>query len=205
MKIIAIGMNYSLHCKELHADEPVPQEPVVFMKPDSALLKDSKPFFIPDFCQQVDYETELVVRINRLGKNISERFAHRYYDAVTVGIDFTARDLQKKLRAGALPWELCKAFDNSAAIGDFIPVTELDNVQQLGFHLDIDGQTVQTGNTKDMIFHIDTLIAYISRFMTLKIGDLIFTGTPVGIGPVKIGNHLEGYLEDKKVLDFYIR
>lgn len=205
MKIIAIGMNYSLHCKELHADEPVPQEPVVFMKPDSALLKDSKPFFIPDFCQQVDYETELVVRINRLGKNISERFAHRYYDAVTVGIDFTARDLQKKLRAGALPWELCKSFDNSAAIGDFIPVSELDNVQQLGFHLDIDGQTVQTGNTKDMIFHIDTLIAYISRFMTLKIGDLIFTGTPVGIGPVKIGNHLEGYLEDKKVLDFYIR
>lgn len=205
MKIIAIGMNYSLHCKELHADEPVPQEPVVFMKPDSALLKDSKPFFIPDFCQQVDYETELVVRINRLGKNISERFAHRYYDAATVGIDFTARDLQKKLRAGALPWELCKSFDNSAAIGDFIPVTELDNVQQLGFHLDIDGQTVQTGNTKDMIFHIDTLIAYISRFMTLKIGDLIFTGTPVGIGPVKIGNHLEGYLEDKKVLDFYIR
>lgn len=205
MKIIAIGMNYSLHCKELHADEPVPQEPVVFMKPDSALLKDSKPFFIPDFCQQVDYETELVVRINRLGKNISERFAHRYYDAVTVGIDFTARDLQKKLRAGALPWELCKSFDNSAAIGDFIPVTELDNMQQLGFHLDIDGQTVQTGNTKDMIFHIDTLIAYISRFMTLKIGDLIFTGTPVGIGPVKIGNHLEGYLEDKKVLDFYIR
>ena len=140
MKIIAIGMNYSLHCKELHADEPVPQEPVVFMKPDSALLKDSKPFFIPDFCQQVDYETELVVRINRLGKNISERFAHRYYDAVTVGIDFTARDLQKKLRAGALPWELCKSFDNSAAIGDFIPVTELDNVQQLCFHLDIDGQ-----------------------------------------------------------------
>ena len=205
MKIIAIGMNYSLHCKELLADEPVPQEPVVFMKPDSALLKDSKPFFIPDFCQQVDYETELVVRINRLGKNISERFAHRYYDAATVGIDFTARDLQKKLRAGALPWELCKSFDNSAAIGDFIPVTELDNVQQLGFHLDIDGQTVQTGNTKDMIFHIDTLIAYISRFMTLKIGDLIFTGTPVGIGPVKIGNHLEGYLEDKKVLDFYIR
>ena len=140
-----------------------------------------------------------------MGKNISERFAHRYYDAATVGIDFTARDLQKKLRAGALPWELCKSFDNSAAIGDFIPVTELDNVQQLGFHLDIDGQTVQTGNTKDMIFHIDTLIAYISRFMTLKIGDLIFTGTPVGIGPVKIGNHLEGYLEDKKVLDFYIR
>lgn len=205
MKIIAIGMNYSLHCKELHADEPLPQEPVVFMKPDSALLKDSKPFFIPDFCQQVDYETELVVRINRLGKNISERFAHRYYDAVTVGIDFTARDLQKKLRGGALPWELCKSFDNSAAIGDFIPVGELTDIQQLDFHLDIDGRTVQSGNTRDMIFHIDALIAYVSRFMTLKIGDLIFTGTPAGIGPVKIGDHLEGYLEDKKVLDFYIR
>lgn len=205
MKIIAIGMNYSLHCKELHVDEPLPQEPVVFMKPDSALLKDSKPFFIPDFCQQIDYETELVVRINRLGKNISERFAHRYYDAVTVGIDFTARDLQKKLRAGALPWELCKSFDNSAAIGDFISIDKFSDVQQLSFHLDIDGQTVQRGNTQDMIFRIDTLIAYISQFMTLKIGDLIFTGTPVGIGPVKIGNHLEGYLEDKKVLDFYIR
>lgn len=205
MKIIAIGMNYSLHCKELHADEPVPQEPVVFMKPDSALLKDSKPFFIPDFCRQVDYETELVVRINRLGKNISERFAHRYYDAVTVGIDFTARDLQKKLRAGALPWELCKSFDNSAAIGDFISIDNFADIQQLGFHLDIDGQTVQEGNTKDMLFHVDALIAYISRFMTLKIGDLIFTGTPAGIGPVRIGNHLEGYLESQKVLDFYIR
>lgn len=205
MKIIAIGMNYSLHCKELHDNEPLPQEPVVFMKPDSALLKDSKPFFIPDFCEQIDYETELVVRISRLGKNIATRFAHRYYDAVTVGIDFTARDLQKKLRAGALPWELCKSFDNSAAIGDFVPVDEFADIQRVGFYLNIDGKTVQKGNTQDMLFHIDTLIAYISRFMTLKIGDLIFTGTPAGIGPVKIGNHLEGYLEDKKVLDFYIR
>lgn len=205
MKIIAIGMNYSLHCKELHANEALPQEPVIFMKPDSALQKDSKPFFIPDFCEQVDYETELVVRINRLGKNISERFAHRYYDAVTVGIDFTARDLQRKFRAEGKPWELCKGFDSSAAIGDWIPVERFKNVQDIHFHLDIDGNCVQKGYTGDMLFGIDRIIAYVSQFCTLKIGDLLFTGTPVGVGPVAIDNHLEGYLENEKVLDFYIR
>lgn len=205
MKIIAIGMNYQLHCHELHAGEALPQEPVIFMKPDSALLKDGKPFFIPDFSVQVDYETELVVRINRLGKNIAERFAHRYYDAVTVGIDFTARDLQRKYRAEGKPWELCKGFDNSAAIGDWIPVERFKDIQQLNFHLDIDGKTVQRGYAGDMLFKIDQIIAYVSRFCTLKIGDLLFTGTPVGVGPVQINNHLEGYLEDEKVLDFYIR
>lgn len=205
MKIIAIGMNYPLHCKELHANEALPEEPVIFMKPDSALLKDSKPFFIPDFSQQIDYETELVVRINRLGKNISERFANRYYDAVTVGIDFTARDLQRKFRAEGKPWELCKGFDNSAAIGDWIPKERFADINQLDFHLDIDGQTVQSGHTGDMLFKIDRIIAYVSQFCTLKIGDMIFTGTPVGVGPVKIDNHLEGYLENEKVLDFYIR
>ena len=205
MKIIAIGMNYPLHCKELHADEALPQEPVIFMKPDSALLKDSKPFFIPDFSKQIDYETELVVRINRLGKNIAERFAHRYYDAVTVGIDFTARDLQKLYREKGLPWELCKGFDNSAAIGDWVPVERLADVNNVNFHLDIDGKTVQTGNTSDMLFKIDQIIAYVSQFCTLKIGDLLFTGTPVGVGPVAIDNHLEGYLENEKVLDFHIR
>ena len=205
MKIIAIGMNYPLHCKELHANEALPEEPVIFMKPDSALLKDSKPFFIPDFSKQIDYETELVVRINRLGKNISERFAHRYYDAVTVGIDFTARDLQKNYRAKGLPWELSKGFDNSAAIGDWVPVDHLTDVNDLHFHLDIDGKTVQTGQTSDMLFKIDQIIAYVSQFCTLKIGDMIFTGTPVGVGPVSIDNHLEGYLENNKVLDFYIR
>ena len=199
MKIIAIGMNYPLHCKELHADEPLPQEPVIFMKPDSALLKDSKPFFIPDFCQQVDYETELVVRINRLGKNISERFA------VTVGIDFTARDLQRKFRAEGKPWELCKGFDNSAAIGDWVPVEKFADIQHINFHLDIDGKTVQQGNTQDMLFKVDQIIAYVSQFCTLKIGDMLFTGTPVGVGPVQIDNHLEGYLENEKVLDFYVR
>ena len=175
------------------------------MKPASALLKDGKPFFIPDFSEQVDYETELVVRINRLGKNIAERFAHRYYDAVTVGIDFTARDLQRKYRAEGKPWELCKGFDNSAAIGDWIPVERFKDIQQLNFHLDIDGKTVQRGYAGDMLFKIDQIIAYVSRFCTLKIGDLLFTGTPVGVGPVQVNNHLEGYLEDEKVLDFYIR
>ncbi|WP_455996875.1 fumarylacetoacetate hydrolase family protein [Phocaeicola barnesiae] len=205
MKIIAIGMNYQLHCHELHAGEALPQEPVIFMKPDSALLKDGKPFFIPDFSEQVDYETELVVRINRLGKNIAERFAHRYYDAVTVGIDFTARDLQRKYRAEGKPWELCKGFDNSAAIGDWIPVDRFKDVQQLNFRLDIDGKTVQRGYAGDMLFKIDQIIAYVSQFCTLKIGDLLFTGTPVGVGPVQVNNHLEGYLENEKVLDFYIR
>ena len=205
MKIIAIGMNYPLHCKELHANEAIPNEPVIFMKPDSALLKDGKPFFIPDFSKQIDYETELVVRINRLGKNISERFAHRYYDAVTVGIDFTARDLQNQYREKGLPWGLCKGFDNSAAIGDWIPVDRFADVNRVNFHLDIDGKTVQTGNTDDMLFKIDQIIAYVSQFCTLKIGDMIFTGTPVGVGPVAIDNHLEGYLENEKVLDFHIR
>ena len=205
MKIFAIGMNYVAHCKELHENEMIPTSPVVFMKPDSALLKDSKPFFIPDFSEQMEYETELVVRICRLGKHVSERFAHRYYDAVTVGIDFTARDLQKRLRAAGAPWELSKGFDGSAVIGDFVPVAKLTDVQNLQFHLNIDGEKVQAGNTADMIFKIDQLIAYISQFYPLKIGDLIYTGTPVGVGPVKVGNHLEGYLGEEKLLDFYVR
>lgn len=205
MKIIAVGMNYVAHCHELHKEEKLPEEPVIFLKPDSALLKDGKPFFIPDFSQQVDYETELVVRINRLGKNIAERFAHRYYDAVTVGIDFTARDLQRRFRAEGKPWELCKGFDSSAAIGTFVPVERFKDIQQLSFRLDIDGQTVQSGSTADMIFRVDEIIAYVSRFYTLKIGDLLYTGTPVGVGPVSIGQHLEGYLENEKLLDFYVR
>ena len=205
MKIIAVGMNYMAHCQELHANEKLPEEPVLFMKPDSALLKDSKPFFIPDFSKQIHYETELVVRICRLGKNIAPRFAHRYYDAVTVGIDFTARDLQNKLRSEGKPWEISKGFDNSAVIGDFVPVSRFKDVQNLNFHLTIDGNKVQEGNTGDMLFKIDDMIAYISQFYTLKIGDLLYTGTPVGVGPVSINQHLEGYLEGEKLLDFYVR
>ena len=205
MKILAVGMNYAEHNKELDGTLYIPEEPVIFTKPDSALLKDSKPFFIPDFTKQCDYETELVVRICRLGKNISERFAHRYYDAYTVGIDFTARDLQRKLRAEGKPWELSKAFDNSAVIGDFVPVNELPAIQNLNFHLDIDGSTVQRGYTGDMLYTVDQIIAYVSRFFTLKIGDLIFTGTPVGVGPVAIDQHLDGFLEDRKVLSFNVK
>ncbi len=205
MKIFAVGMNYAAHNKELDHTLIIPDEPVVFMKPDSALLKDGKPFFIPDFSKEIHYETELVVRINRLGKNIAERFASRYYDAVTVGIDFTARDLQRKLRNAGQPWEISKGFDGSAVIGDFIPVDQFENIQNLSVSLQIDGKKVQEGNTSDMLFTVDKIIAWISRFYTLKIGDLLFTGTPAGVGPVSIGQHLEGYLETKKLLDFYIR
>ena len=204
MKIIAIGMNYAQHNKEL-GHTLVNKEPVIFLKPDSALLKDGKPFFIPDFSKRVDYEIELVVRICRLGKKIAPRFAHRYYDALTVGIDFTARDLQGDYRAEGLPWDLSKGFDNSAAIGTFVPVDRFADVQQLQFSLNIDGKQVQHGNTADMLFRIDDIIAYVSRFMTLKIGDLLFTGTPVGVGPVSEGQHLQGFLEQEKLLDFYIR
>ena len=204
MKIIAVGMNYTQHNKEL-GHTLINQEPVIFMKPDSAILKDGKPFFIPDFSDEVHYETELVVRINRLGKNIAPRFAHRYYDAVTVGIDFTARDLQRSFREFGGPWELCKGFDSSAAIGTFVQVERFADIQQLHFNLTIDGQEAQSGCTADMLFHVDDIIAYVSRFVTLKIGDLLFTGTPAGVGPVSVGQHLQGYLEGDKLLDFYIR
>lgn len=205
MKIIAVGMNYAQHNRELgHTQEN--REPVIFMKPDSAILKDGKPFFVPDFSHEVHYETEVVVRICRLGKNIAPRFAHRYYDAVTVGIDFTARDLQRKFREAGNPWELCKGFDNSAAIGTFISLEQAGgDLQNLDFHLDIDGCEVQRGNTADMLFKIDDIIAYVSRFMTLKIGDLLFTGTPAGVGPVSVGQHLQGYLGGEKLLDFHVR
>ena len=205
MKIIAVGMNYALHNQELgHVTHST--EPVIFMKPDSALLRDGKPFFLPDFSDDVQYETEVVVRICRLGKHIVPRFASRYYDAVTVGIDFTARDLQNRFRAGGLPWELSKGFDNSAAIGRFIPLEQLGgNVQQLDFRLDIDGREVQRGCTADMLFRVDDILSYVSRFMTLKMGDLLFTGTPAGVGPVAVGQHLQGYLGEEEVLDFYIR
>ena len=203
MKIFAVGMNYAEHNKELHGTLLKTEEPVIFTKADSALLKDHKPFFIPDWSSRVDYETEVVVRICRLGKGIPARFAHRYYDAVTVGIDFTARDMQQKAREKGLPWTICKGFDGSAVIGDWVPVEELNkSLGDLNFHLDINGQTVQQGYTGDMQYSVDELISYISRFFTLKTGDLLYTGTPMGVGPVHIDDHLEGWLEDRKVLDF---
>ena len=206
MKIFCIGKNYALHNEEMDGRQYKTAEPVVFMKPESALLKNGKPFFLPEHLGRVDYEVEVVVRICRLGKNVSERFAHRYYDAITLGIDFTARDLQRRLKDNGHPWEIAKAFDGSAAIGEWItnslPFGEGTGV---GFHLDINGKTVQTGFTGDMLYKVDELISYISRYFTLKTGDMLFTGTPVGVGPVHVNDHLEGYLEDKKLLDFWVR
>ena len=204
MKIFAIGLNYDSHNKEMKRTFES-EEPVLFMKPDTALLKDGKPFMLPDFSKEMHYETEIVVKINRLGKNISERFAHRYYDEITVGIDFTARDLQKKLKERGLPWEISKSFDNSAAIGKFISKSEIEEIQNVNFHLDINGKTVQQGNTEEMIYSVDKIISYISSFFTVKIGDLIYTGTPSGIGPVIINDHLQGYIEDRKLLDFRVK
>ncbi len=195
-------MNYAQHNKELDGTLYKPETPVIFTKADSALLKDRKPFFIPDHLGQIDYEAELVVRICKLGKTVPERFAHRYYDAVTVGIDFTARELQKKLREAGQPWDLCKGFDGAAALGEWVSKEKFRDVQAMHFHLDINGQTVQEGRTSDMIFSIDHIVSYISQFFTLKTGDIIYTGTPVGVGPVHIDDHLEGWVEDRKVLEF---
>jgi 2-keto-4-pentenoate hydratase/2-oxohepta-3-ene-1,7-dioic acid hydratase in catechol pathway len=215
MKIFAIGMNYAAHNRELHNFVKRPDEPVIFTKADSALLKPGRPFFVPDHLGRIDYEAEVVVRICRLGKNIPERFAYRYYDAVTVGIDFTARDLQKKASEAGQPWTICKGFDGSAAIGEWVPKENLyteqsaegeySGIQRLRFHLDINGQTVQEGYTSDMLYNVDEIIAYISKFFTLKTGDLLYTGTPAGVGPVHIGDHLEGWLEERKVLELNCR
>ena len=202
MKIFGIGMNYIQHNKELDGALYKTEAPVLFTKADSSLLKSGKPFFVPDFMGRIDYEAELVIRICRLGKNIPQRFAHRYYDAVTVGIDFTARDVQQQLREKGLPWDLSKSFDGAAAIGEWVGKDKFLNVQALRFHLDINGQTVQEGCTADMVFGIDEIVAYISQYFTLKTGDVIFTGTPAGVGPVHIDDHLEGYVEERKVLEF---
>lgn len=205
MKIFAVGMNYIQHNKELDGTLYKPEEPVIFTKADSALLKDSKPFFLPDELGRIDYETELVVRICRLGKSIPQRFAHRYYDAVTVGIDFTARDLQNKLRAEGKPWDLCKGFDGSAAIGEWVSIEKFRDIQAIHFRLDINGNTVQEGCSSDMLFKVDKIIAYISQWFTLKTGDILYTGTPAGVGPVHIDDHLTGWLEDRKVLEFNVK
>src|SRR5665647_1897563 len=179
MKIFAIGQNYSEHNKELNSAHPT--EPVVFMKPDSALLKNNKPFFIPDFTQELHYETELIIKFNRLGKNIDSKFSTRYFAEIGLGVDFTARDLQRKLKAEGKPWEICKAFDNSAVIGSFISISEIEDVQSIQFRLDINGKTVQNGNSADMIFPINELIAYVSRFFTIKIGDILLPVRPLGL------------------------
>ena len=205
MKILAAGMNYARHNKEAGCALDY-TEPIIFTKPDSALLRDGKPFFLPQAWGEISYEAEVVVHICRLGRHIAPRFARRYYDAATVGIDFTASALQRRLRQSGAPWELCKGFDGAAPIGRLVPLEHLGgDVQRLDFRLNVDGQEAQRGNTQDMLTRVDDLIAYASRFMTLKMGDLLFTGAPQAPGRAAIGQHLEGYLGEEKVLDFHIR
>jgi len=203
MKIICIGLNYRKHALEL--GWTLPTEPVVFLKPDSSLLKKNKPFFLPDFSQNIHYEVEVVIKIGKLGKGIASRFAHRYYDEVTLGIDITARDIQSKNAAAGLPWELSKGFDGAAPIGEFIPVGDIKDMANIDFHLDINGSTVQVGNTSDMIFGFNEIIEYVSKFFTLKTGDLIFTGTPAGVGKLNRNDNLVAYLGNKPLLDFVIK
>lgn len=193
MKILCIGRNYADHAKELN--NPIPAEPVFFGKPDSALLRPNQPFFYPEFSKDIHYECEIVVRIKKIGKHIQEKFAHSYYDDLAVGLDFTARDIQNHCKEKGLPWEKAKAFDGSAAVGTFLPKAELGH--PIKFRLEKNGQIVQVGSSSDMLFNIDQIIAHLSQYYTLKIGDLIFTGTPAGVGPIQIGDSLEGFIEDK--------
>jgi 2-keto-4-pentenoate hydratase/2-oxohepta-3-ene-1,7-dioic acid hydratase in catechol pathway len=203
MKIICIGRNYAEHAKELN--NPLPAEPVFFMKPDTALLKDNAPFWHPDFSSDIHFEMEMVIRISKAGKHISEEFAHRYYDGITGGIDFTARDLQQKCKEKGLPWEMAKAFDHSAVVGSFIPLSEFPELNNISFTLDVNNQRRQSGLTADMIFSFDQIIAYVSKFVTLKSGDLIFTGTPAGVGKVNPGDSLKGMIENREVFQFEVK
>jgi len=203
MKIIAIGRNYAEHAKELN--NPVPSVPVIFMKPDTALLKDNKPFYHPDFSQDVHYEIELVLKISKEGKYIQEKYAADYFDEVALGIDFTARDIQSRHKEKGLPWELAKGFDGSAPVSNFVPKANFADLYNLNLKLDINGETRQNGNTKNVLFSFERILAFVSQYITLKKGDLIFTGTPEGVGRVNVGDHLEGYLENEKLLDFYVK
>ena len=203
MKIIAIGRNYAEHAKELN--NPVPTTPVIFMKPDTALLKDNKPFYHPDFSQDIHHEIEVVLKVCKEGKHINEKFAANYYDEVALGIDFTARDIQQRHKEKGLPWELAKAFDGSAPVSAFLPKVQFADLYALNFRLDVNGEARQTGNTKDLLFSFERIITFVSQYITLKKGDLIFTGTPEGVGRVNIGDHMEAYLENQKLLDFYVK
>jgi 2-keto-4-pentenoate hydratase/2-oxohepta-3-ene-1,7-dioic acid hydratase in catechol pathway len=203
MKIICIGLNYRKHAAEMAW--ALPEVPVVFLKPDSAILKNNKPFFLPDFSDNIHYEVELVIKISKLGKGISARFAHRYYDEVTAGIDITARDIQSRQAAAGMPWELSKCFDGAAPLGTFVPVKSIPDIRNLDFRLEINGRIVQQGNTSDMIFSVDQIIEYVSQFFTLKTGDLIFTGTPSGVGKLNRNDNLVAYLDNKPLLDFLIK
>ena len=203
MKIICIGLNYRKHAMEM--GRQLPEEPIIFLKPDSSILKNNKPFFLPGFSSMIQYEAEIVLKISKLGKGISAKYAHRYFDELTLGIDITARDIQNRHSAAGLPWELSKCFDGAAPIGKFVPVSSISDMKNLGFRLEINKKVVQKGNTSDMIFDFNEIIAYVSRFFTLKTGDLIFTGTPSGVGPLKKNDNLVAYLGDEVVLDFNIK
>ncbi len=198
MKIICIGRNYLQHAREL--DHQVPKEPLFFLKPDSAILRNNRPFFIPDFSNEIHYEIEIIIRICRLGRHIAPKFAHRYYNQIGLGIDFTARDIQRKCIESGLPWEIAKGFDRSAAISSFFDLHDYKNIHNLSFSLEKNGETVQKGNTSEMIFNFDAIIAHVSKYMTLKIGDLIFTGTPPGVGSVEKNDQLTAYLENNPLL-----
>lgn len=203
MKIIAIGRNYAEHAKELN--NPIPDNPVIFLKPDTAVLKDNKPFYIPDFSSDIHYELEVVLKICKEGKHISEKFAHKYYEELGLGIDFTARDIQNAHKAKGLPWELAKAFDHSAAISNFVPKTQIGDIYDLPFQLKINGEMRQNGNTRHILFSFEKIITFVSRYITLKKGDLIFTGTPEGVGPVRQGDRLEAWLQEEQLLNFEIK
>ena len=203
MKIICIGRNYREHAKELN--NAIPEKPVFFMKPDTALLQKNNPFFYPDFSNDIHYETEIVLKINRNGKHIDEKFAPKYFNEISVGIDFTARDLQAEQKKKGLPWEIAKAFDGAAPIGKFIPKENFADINNLNFSLKINGKTRQQGNTSDMMFSFNRIIAYVSRFISLKTGDLIFTGTPAGVGPTAINDHFEVFIESEKLLEFNVK
>ncbi len=203
MKIICIGRNYAEHAKELN--NVVPTEPVFFMKPDTALLKDNEPFYYPDFTNDLHHELEIVLKINKVGKHIDEQFAHKYYSEIGLGIDFTARDLQEQQKAKGLPWEKAKAFDGSAPIGNFIHKDTLNDLLAINFELKVNGNTRQIGNTNDLLFSFDKIIAYVSKFVTLKVGDLIFTGTPAGVASVKVGDKLQGFMQGNLMLEFEVK
>ena len=203
MKIICIGRNYAEHAEEF--GNKVPEKPIFFYKPDTSIITRNRPFFYPDFSGDIQYETEIVLKISRLGKHIEERFAHRYYNELTIGIDLTARDLQKKCKKNGHPWEIAKGFDGSAPLGNFVSKTDFPDIYNLNFSLTKNDEVVQKGNTEDLIFNFEQLISYISQFITLKIGDLIFTGTPAGVGPVAINDRLTGAIEDQTLIDFHIK
>ena len=202
MKIICIGRNYAAHIAELGNERP--ESPVIFLKPDTAVLKNNDPFFYPDFSKDIHHEVEILVKIKREGKSVERAFAHQYYDEIGLGIDFTARDLQQKAKEKGLPWELAKAFNGSAVVSHFIPKSDFD-LTNLNFRLNLNDQEAQRGNTVLMLYTIDEIISFVSQFITLKTGDIIFTGTPEGVGPVKIGDQLDGWIEDKKMFSFQVK